>query len=220
MCQAGGEIILCDTCPKAFHLVCLEPELEEAPEGEWFCPHCEKDGVAATKKAQNAEAVAKAAVDSDGITHLEYCGWCKDGGELICSETCPQSYHIDCLNPQLPKIPDQAWYCPKCSSEKPKGVVKKILTWRWKLDVPLAAAKAVKTAKKAAKVVDDRSDEDMKVDEQEEEAEEEEEKTKTKKKKTPFLKIKLKKPAKKKTSDDEDDDDGKYTFKIHIFHPI
>lgn len=35
VCQQGGEIILCDTCPKAFHLVCLEPELEEAPEGKW-----------------------------------------------------------------------------------------------------------------------------------------------------------------------------------------
>lgn len=32
-CQQGGEIILCDTCPKAYHLVCLDPELEEAPEG-------------------------------------------------------------------------------------------------------------------------------------------------------------------------------------------
>ena len=42
VCQAGGEIILCDTCPRAFHLVCLEPELAEAPEGDWYCPRCEK----------------------------------------------------------------------------------------------------------------------------------------------------------------------------------
>nr|KAG5696298.1 hypothetical protein BaRGS_027908 [Batillaria attramentaria] len=40
VCQQGGEIILCDTCPRAYHLVCLEPELEEAPEGKWSCPHC------------------------------------------------------------------------------------------------------------------------------------------------------------------------------------
>ncbi len=44
MCQQGGEIILCDTCPKAYHLVCLDPELDEAPEGKWSCPHCEKEG--------------------------------------------------------------------------------------------------------------------------------------------------------------------------------
>jgi chromodomain-helicase-DNA-binding protein 4 len=35
---------LCDTCPKAYHLVCLDPELDEAPEGKWSCPHCEKEG--------------------------------------------------------------------------------------------------------------------------------------------------------------------------------
>lgn len=40
VCQQGGEIILCDTCPRAYHLVCLEPELEKAPEGKWSCPHC------------------------------------------------------------------------------------------------------------------------------------------------------------------------------------
>lgn len=44
VCQQGGEIILCDTCPKAYHLVCLEPELDEAPEGKWSCPSCEADG--------------------------------------------------------------------------------------------------------------------------------------------------------------------------------
>ena len=40
VCQQGGEIMLCDTCPKAYHLVCLEPPLDEAPEGKWSCPHC------------------------------------------------------------------------------------------------------------------------------------------------------------------------------------
>lgn len=44
VCQQGGEIILCDTCPKAYHLVCLEPELDEAPEGKWSCPACEAEG--------------------------------------------------------------------------------------------------------------------------------------------------------------------------------
>jgi len=43
VCQQGGEIILCDTCPRAYHLVCLEPELEQAPEGKWSCPHCVSD---------------------------------------------------------------------------------------------------------------------------------------------------------------------------------
>lgn len=44
VCQQGGEIILCDTCPRAYHLVCLDPELEKAPAGEWSCPHCVSPG--------------------------------------------------------------------------------------------------------------------------------------------------------------------------------
>uniref|UniRef100_A0A8C6YER2 Chromodomain helicase DNA binding protein 3 n=1 Tax=Naja naja TaxID=35670 RepID=A0A8C6YER2_NAJNA len=45
VCQQGGEIILCDSCPRAYHLVCLDPELDKAPQGKWSCPHCEKEGI-------------------------------------------------------------------------------------------------------------------------------------------------------------------------------
>jgi SNF2 family DNA or RNA helicase len=181
VCQQGGEIILCDTCPRAYHLVCLEPELEEAPDGEWFCPQCEKDGVAASKKAQVAEAQAKAAIDQDGINHLEFCFVCKDGGELLCCETCPQSYHTDCLNPQLSKIPAHEWYCPRCTCDKPKAPIKKILNWRWKPE-------------------DKKTDEETSV--------QEEETKKKKKTKTPLLKIKLKKPSKNRDDDGDEDEEN------------
>lgn len=59
---------------------------------------------------------------------------CRDGGDLICCETCPSSYHIDCLNPQLDEIPEGEWQCPRCDCPALKGVVKKILNWRWKPD--------------------------------------------------------------------------------------
>lgn len=29
----------------------------------------------------------------------EYCEACKDGGELVCCEKCPISYHPTCTNP-------------------------------------------------------------------------------------------------------------------------
>ena len=44
VCQQGGEILMCDTCPKAYHLVCLDPKLDKLPEGKWSCPHCETNG--------------------------------------------------------------------------------------------------------------------------------------------------------------------------------
>ncbi len=49
VCQQGGEIILCDTCPRAYHMVCLDPDMERAPEGTWSCPHC----VRTNKRVQN-----------------------------------------------------------------------------------------------------------------------------------------------------------------------
>ncbi|KVI03678.1 Agenet-like domain-containing protein [Cynara cardunculus var. scolymus] len=38
ICQYGGELVLCDECPSAFHTTCLG--LKEVPDGEWFCPSC------------------------------------------------------------------------------------------------------------------------------------------------------------------------------------
>ncbi|NXJ06903.1 CHD5 protein, partial [Odontophorus gujanensis] len=56
VCQQGGEIILCDTCPRAYHLVCLDPELEKAPEGKWSCPHCVSVGACGSAAWQGAPA--------------------------------------------------------------------------------------------------------------------------------------------------------------------
>lgn len=115
VCQQGGEIILCDTCPRAYHLVCLEPELEETPEGKWSCPHCEGEGI----------------TEQDDDEHQEFCRVCKDGGELLCCDSCPSAYHTFCLNPPLTDIPDGDWKCPRCSCPPLPGKVTKILTWRW-----------------------------------------------------------------------------------------
>lgn len=40
---------------------------------------------------------------------------CKDGGELLCCDSCPSAYHTFCLNPPLDDIPDGDWKCPRCS---------------------------------------------------------------------------------------------------------
>ena len=47
--------------------------------------------------------------------HMEYCRVCKDGGELLCCDACISSYHIHCLNPPLPEIPNGEWLCPRCT---------------------------------------------------------------------------------------------------------
>ncbi|KAA0710020.1 Chromodomain-helicase-DNA-binding protein 4 [Triplophysa tibetana] len=135
VCQQGGEIILCDTCPRAYHMVCLDPDMEKAPEGTWSCPHCEKMGI----QWEAREDVSEGEEDNDAgggeaeedDHHMEFCRVCKDGGELLCCDSCPSSYHIHCLNPPLPEIPNGEWICPRCTCPGMKGKVQKILTWRW-----------------------------------------------------------------------------------------
>ncbi|KPP73384.1 chromodomain-helicase-DNA-binding protein 5-like [Scleropages formosus] len=129
VCQQGGEIILCDTCPRAYHLVCLDPELEKAPEGKWSCPHCEKEGIQWEAKDDEEEEEEAAGEEEDD--HMEFCRVCKDGGELLCCDTCPSSYHIHCLNPPLPEIPNGEWLCPRCMCPPLKGKVQRILHWTW-----------------------------------------------------------------------------------------
>uniref|UniRef100_A0A4W5KNF4 Chromodomain helicase DNA binding protein 3 n=1 Tax=Hucho hucho TaxID=62062 RepID=A0A4W5KNF4_9TELE len=143
VCQQGGEIILCDTCPRAYHLVCLEPELEKAPEGKWSCPHCEKEGIQWEAKDEDFEEfeeesedmvvpeVPGVGLEEEEDEHMEFCRVCKDGGELLCCDTCPSSYHIHCLNPPLPEIPNGEWLCPRCTCPAIKGRVQRILHWRW-----------------------------------------------------------------------------------------
>ncbi|KAJ5812963.1 hypothetical protein N7447_009986 [Penicillium robsamsonii] len=45
------------------------------------------------------------------------CHQCGKGGDLLCCDTCINSYHFECLDPPLdPKNPPQGeWHCPKCS---------------------------------------------------------------------------------------------------------
>ncbi|XP_067123731.1 PHD finger protein 12 [Centruroides vittatus] len=41
-CKEGGDLICCDRCPAAFHLMCHDPPLSEddLPSGEWVCHNC------------------------------------------------------------------------------------------------------------------------------------------------------------------------------------
>lgn len=41
-CHDGGDLLLCDGCDRACHLTCLDPPLQEVPEGDWYCPECTK----------------------------------------------------------------------------------------------------------------------------------------------------------------------------------
>ena len=39
-CKLGGDLLLCDFCPSAYHMKCLNPVLKEVPDDDWKCPRC------------------------------------------------------------------------------------------------------------------------------------------------------------------------------------
>lgn len=45
------------------------------------------------------------------------CVICDLGGDLLCCDSCPRTYHTDCLTPPLKRIPNGKWICPKCSPD-------------------------------------------------------------------------------------------------------
>lgn len=39
-CGKAGELLMCDTCTRVFHLGCCKPNLTEVPNGDWSCSYC------------------------------------------------------------------------------------------------------------------------------------------------------------------------------------
>ncbi|XP_008465428.1 uncharacterized protein LOC103503043 isoform X2 [Cucumis melo] len=44
----------------------------------------------------------------------DLCSICADGGDLLCCDGCPRSFHRDCV--PLPCIPTGTWYCKYCQN--------------------------------------------------------------------------------------------------------
>ncbi|XP_073129659.1 protein CHROMATIN REMODELING 4-like, partial [Henckelia pumila] len=40
ICELGGKLLCCDSCPRTYHLECLDPVLKRIPSGKWECPMC------------------------------------------------------------------------------------------------------------------------------------------------------------------------------------
>lgn len=54
------------------------------------------------------------------IINKDYCAACGGGGNFVCCETCPRSYHFTCVDPPLDDsmLPDGAWYCRQCEARR------------------------------------------------------------------------------------------------------
>uniref|UniRef100_A0A803WET1 PHD finger protein 21B n=1 Tax=Ficedula albicollis TaxID=59894 RepID=A0A803WET1_FICAL len=65
-CKCGVNLQPCGTCPRAYHLNCLDPPLKTAPKGLWVCPKCQQK---ALKKDDNVPWTGTLAIVHSYVTH-------------------------------------------------------------------------------------------------------------------------------------------------------
>jgi len=143
VCIEGGALICCVSCPRAFHVACLERHV-----GAAFCPGAParvadlgdrpaKEGKRAHAAAARA-VVAAPAADDDGddawhcpaclASHAETCVVCGEAGDgetrLLCCDRCPRAFHARCAGVGAPGAALVAaggrWRCAACA-DPPAG---------------------------------------------------------------------------------------------------
>ncbi|VVD05225.1 unnamed protein product [Leptidea sinapis] len=56
------------------------------------------------------------------IHYDDHCRVCHRLGDLLCCETCPAVYHLECVDPPLEDVPSEDWQCALCKQHKTVGV--------------------------------------------------------------------------------------------------
>ncbi|KAL8168206.1 hypothetical protein V2J09_009705 [Rumex salicifolius] len=138
ICAEGGDLLLCDGCPRAFHTECAS--LTHQPRGKWFCRYCESAFERDRYVQWNVNAVAAGRVSGvdpikqisnrsirmvkdfkDDATSCYLCSgldFSKSGFGprtiLICDQ-CEREYHVGCLKTHkmadLEDLPQGEWFC-------------------------------------------------------------------------------------------------------------
>ncbi|XP_021722047.1 increased DNA methylation 1-like [Chenopodium quinoa] len=138
ICADGGNLLLCDGCPRAFHTECAS--LPSIPRGKWYCKYCQNMFEREKFVAHNANALAAGRVSGvDSIeqitkqsirivnnlaSEVSACilcrgfDFCKTGfgpRTIILCDQCEKEYHVGCLKDHnmadLTELPDGKWFC-------------------------------------------------------------------------------------------------------------
>lgn len=124
VCGDGGELIICNGCPRAFHADCLG--LQSLPTNDWYCPHC-KDRLGPGRKAAGESRpiilrlrrVVKAPEFVPGgcviCRSQDFSAARFDDRTVIICDQCEKEYHVGCLRESemcdLKELPEDKWFC-------------------------------------------------------------------------------------------------------------
>lgn len=56
------------------------------------------------------------------IHYDDHCRICHRLGDLLCCETCPAVFHLECVDPPMVDVPTEDWQCNICKSHQLSGV--------------------------------------------------------------------------------------------------
>lgn len=100
-----SHIILCDKCDRGFHIYCLNPKLNDIPNGEWICAICKLK-----KKRRYIRGV-----------NCEICGEaCNNNNKSKSCIICHKLYHINCYKATNTNFNLPEWKCTFCEGYQKK----------------------------------------------------------------------------------------------------
>nr|KYP74110.1 Chromodomain-helicase-DNA-binding protein 4 [Cajanus cajan] len=123
VCGDGGDLILCNGCPRAFHAACLG--LQCVPDSGWQCLNC-RDNAGNGRESSIVRPIMIRLTRVDKTPEFEMggCVVCRehdfsvakfDERTVIICDQCEKEYHVGCLRDiglcELEELPKDKWFC-------------------------------------------------------------------------------------------------------------
>ncbi|KAI8124900.1 Nucleosome-remodeling factor subunit NURF301 [Lucilia cuprina] len=80
-----------------------------------------------TDQFLTTNAIRDVMLQEGPIHYDDHCRVCHRLGDLLCCETCPAVYHLECVEPPMLDVPTEDWQCGICKAHKVSGVVDCVL---------------------------------------------------------------------------------------------
>uniref|UniRef100_A0A1I8M9X2 Nucleosome-remodeling factor subunit NURF301 n=1 Tax=Musca domestica TaxID=7370 RepID=A0A1I8M9X2_MUSDO len=81
-----------------------------------------------TDQFLTTNAIRDVMLQEGPIHYDDHCRVCHRLGDLLCCETCPAVYHLECVEPPMLDVPTEDWQCGICKAHKVSGVVDCVLS--------------------------------------------------------------------------------------------